>query len=220
MQDKLFIFDLDGTIVKMDVSPRQLSGARSAINSRLRKAGIQLQYDLRPLIPKIVFLCKMIASDRARTKVAKDLFSIIDEMETHPDGGLRINQDNVDLLRTLREREAPIGLITNNGKIGVLKALSKIGLREDFFDFLITRDDTALPKPFADPYLKIDDYLGKYLCYVFSDDIFDFLPLIYLEKEHRWNVDKYLVLQMDIRNHSYNWETLARLNFDDILKEG
>lgn len=219
MQDKLFIFDLDGTIVKIDVSPRQLLDARSAISARLRQAGLQFQDDLRPLIPKIIFLCRMIASGKSRTKVAKDLFSVIDEMETHPDGGIRTNQDNVELLRSLKEREALIGLITNNGKIGVLKALNKIGLEEDFFDFLITRDDTALPKPFADPYLKIDDYLSKNLCYVFSDDIFDFLPLIYLEKEHSWNVDKYLVFKMDIRNHSYDWETLARLNFDAILKE-
>lgn len=217
MKDKLFIFDLDGTILKLNISAEQLFNTKTKINAYFKKYGIQ--DNLRPLIPKIIFLPKIATKDRKlQEELIRDSFSIIDEMETNPDGGIEIKQENVDLLNDLKERGIKIGLISNNGRKGVLNALDKIGFDEDFLTFIITRDDVSLPKPFVDPYLKISNYLSKYNCSLFTDDIFDFLPLINSEEAHNWNIKKYIVLQMDIINQSYDWVTLNKMDFG-MLKE-
>jgi len=218
MKDKLFIFDLDGTILRLNISAEQFSNAKTRINAYFKEYGIQ--DDLRPLIPKIIILSKIVTKDKKlQEKIIKNSFSIIDEVESNPDGGIEIRQENVDLLNDLKERNIKIGLMSNNGRMGVLNALNKIGLSKDFFTFLITRDDVSLPKPFIDPYLKIEQYLSKYNCSLFTDDIFDFLPLINLEEIYNWNIKKYIVLQMDIKNQSYNWITLNKMNFNALKEE-
>jgi len=217
MRNNLFIFDLDGTILKLNVSTEQFSNTKARINAYFKKYNIQ--DDLRPLIPKIIFLSKVVTKDRKlQGKIIKDCFSIIDEMETNPDGGIEIKQENVDLLNILKGAGIKIGIISNNGREGLLNALNEIGLSEGFFEFLITRDDVSLPKPFIEPYLKITHYLEKYSTYLFSNDIFDFLPLIALEKIYDWDIKKCLVLQMDIKNQSYDWITLDKISFDAFLR--
>jgi HAD superfamily hydrolase (TIGR01549 family) len=218
MKNKLFIFDLDGTILKLDISQKQLSEVREKISEYFKEYNISDNF--RPLIPKIIFLAKIVAEDEVtKEEIIRKAFSVIDEVEVRPAGGIKVKQDNVDLLKELKKRKMKIGIISNNGKKGVLNALGKMGLNEDFFTFLITRDDVPLPKPFVDPYLKIKQYLDEEKCYIFTDDVFDFLPLINLDKIYHWNIKKYLVLQMDIRNQSYEWVSLEKMNFDKACEQ-
>ncbi|GEM_PF-4737773 len=213
MKNKLFIFDLDMTILSLNISTKQLSDMKEEINIYFKKYNISHD-SLRPLIPKIIFLSKVIDNKELQNKIIQDCFSIIDQVETNPDGGIELNQGNIDLLNDLHEKGLRIGIISNNGKKGALNALHKAKLHENLFTFVITRDDVFLPKPFIDPYLKISHYFNEYDCYLFTDDIFDFLSLINLEKINNWSIEKYVVLQMDIKNQSYNWVTANKMNFD------
>ena len=215
MMKPLIIFDLDGTILKLEVSQEQLSTARKRIGECFAKYGVS--DDFRPLVPKIIILARIATKDNdERRRIIEQSFSIIDSIETDPDGGIRMNPDNIDLIRELGRRKMNIGIISNNGKKAVFNALDSIPLSSKTFTFVVTRDDVSWPKPFIDPYLKIKNYLDQSYSYMFSDDIFDFLPLINLQKSYAWNIKKYLVLRMDIRNQSYEWETLERMNFETL----
>lgn len=217
MSRKLFIFDLDRTILSLNVSDKQLSSAKERVGQYFEEYGLA-DVRLRPFLPNIFFLAN-IATDNTelQKKIIRDCYSIIDDIETNPDGGVVLNQENIALLKELHNTGVKIGILSNNGRRGVINALNITGLSEEFFTFIITRDDVDLPKPFPDPYMKIGNFLSEYDCSIFSDDIYDFLPLIHFEKKYNRPVEKYVVLQMDIRNQSYNWETQMKMDFDIII---
>ena len=138
-------------------------------------------------------------------------------METHPDGGITFRKENIDLIKELYCCDFKMGIITNNGRKCLVYCLKYVELDPNIFTFLVYRDNDNLPKPFAEPYRQIEQYLKKYDCYYFSDDILDFLPIIYLEKQNDWNVKKYIVLNGDIVNHSYEWNNGKKFNFNILF---
>ena len=218
MRPQLCIFDFDNTILKFNISAQQIANTKAKINAYLRQYNIP-QDNLKPLIPKIIFLAKSVTENKElQKKIISDCFSIIDEMEAYPDGGIKVHHDNLRLLNDLHTRGIKLGIISNNGREGVLNALRIAKLNPNMFTFLITRTDVSLPKPFPEPYLKIQHYLNTHDCYLFTDDIFDVLPLLSLEKSYNWSIRKYIVLQMDIKNHSYEWETGKRMDFEMLLR--
>jgi HAD superfamily hydrolase (TIGR01509 family) len=64
-----------------------------------------------------------------------------------------------ELLRTLRERGTPIGLVSNSPIAFVRRSL-EIARFEDRFDVVVSAHETAAPKPAPDPYLEACRRLG------------------------------------------------------------
>jgi HAD superfamily hydrolase (TIGR01509 family) len=64
-----------------------------------------------------------------------------------------------ELLRTLRERGTPIGLVSNSPIAFVRRSL-EIAQFEDRFDAVVSAHETAAPKPAPDPYLEACRRLG------------------------------------------------------------
>jgi HAD superfamily hydrolase (TIGR01509 family) len=58
-----------------------------------------------------------------------------------------------ELLRALRERGTPIGLVSNSPIAFVRRSL-EIAAFEDRFDVIVSAHETAAPKPAPDPYLE------------------------------------------------------------------
>ncbi len=217
MNDNLFIFDLDGTISKFSITQDQFLETKKRIKGYLKSHEVIVD-NLRPILPKIIFLTKTSISDKEKQqRVIKECFSMIDEIELNPRKGIITNESNTRLLLQLKDAGASLGILSNNGKKGVLNALSRSNLNRDLFEFVITRDDVEMPKPFANPFLKITSYLSEKNCFLFTDGIYDLLPILNLGKVNHWSVSMYIVLQMDIRNMSYDWNSGDRFEFDPIV---
>ena len=58
-----------------------------------------------------------------------------------------------DLLRALRERGTPIGLVSNSPLAFVTRSLQLVGF-EGHFDVVLSAHEVAAPKPAPDPYLE------------------------------------------------------------------
>jgi HAD superfamily hydrolase (TIGR01509 family) len=64
-----------------------------------------------------------------------------------------------ELLRRLRERGTPIGLVSNSPLAFVRRSLELVGF-EGHFDVVLSAHDVAAPKPAPDPYLEACRRLG------------------------------------------------------------
>jgi HAD superfamily hydrolase (TIGR01509 family) len=64
-----------------------------------------------------------------------------------------------DLLRALRRRGTPIGLVSNSPPAFVARSLELAGF-EDSFDVVLSAHEVAAPKPAPDPYLEACRRLG------------------------------------------------------------
>jgi HAD superfamily hydrolase (TIGR01509 family) len=64
-----------------------------------------------------------------------------------------------DLLRALKERGTPIGLVSNSPIAFVHRSLELAGF-EDLFDVVLSAHEVAAPKPAPDPYLEACRRLG------------------------------------------------------------
>jgi HAD superfamily hydrolase (TIGR01509 family) len=64
-----------------------------------------------------------------------------------------------ELLRALRLRGTPIGLVSNSPLAFVVRSLQLVGF-EDHFDVVLSAHEVAAPKPAPDPYLEACRRLG------------------------------------------------------------
>jgi HAD superfamily hydrolase (TIGR01509 family) len=64
-----------------------------------------------------------------------------------------------ELLKTLRERGTPIGLVSNSPLAFVTRSLQLVGF-ENHFDVVLSAHEVAAPKPAPDPYLEACRRLG------------------------------------------------------------
>jgi HAD superfamily hydrolase (TIGR01509 family) len=64
-----------------------------------------------------------------------------------------------ELLRRLRERGTPIGLVSNSPLVFVQRSLELAGF-DDHFDVVLSAHEVAAPKPAPDPYLEACRRLG------------------------------------------------------------
>jgi HAD superfamily hydrolase (TIGR01509 family) len=64
-----------------------------------------------------------------------------------------------ELLRVLRRRGTPIGLVSNSPLAFVVRSLELVGF-EDHFDVVLSAHEVAAPKPAPDPYLEACRRLG------------------------------------------------------------
>ena len=58
-----------------------------------------------------------------------------------------------ELLHALKERETPLGLVSNSPLAFVRRSLEIVGFH-DRFDVVLSAHEVAAPKPLPDPYLE------------------------------------------------------------------
>ena len=126
----LFIFDLDGTLVRFDVDWGE-------VKARIRTL-LGADEPLSPLIPSI----ERLATDpRLRSRI----YGLVDDAEMAAARGFHADAETVDLFRRLVSLGPRIALVTLQGRRPAVEALTRVGLL-GFFDLITSRDDVKTRK--------------------------------------------------------------------------
>ncbi|MHA1722279.1 MAG: HAD family hydrolase [Candidatus Baldrarchaeia archaeon] len=145
---KAVIFDLDGTLIKFKLD---IVGMKKEIIRRLSE--LNIPRNLLSLDIKIVDMIKIskeyllrINREDLASKVVPLIFSIADEFEIKAAKVSELIDDAKLVLRCIKELGLKVGLLTNNGRLATNIVLEKHNIAE-FFDVIITRDDSQALKP-------------------------------------------------------------------------
>ncbi|MEM3063188.1 MAG: HAD hydrolase-like protein [Nitrososphaerota archaeon] len=127
MRIKLFIFDLDRTIV---VLPINWIKVKKEINKKL-----EIKEKLIPLFPKIEKLTYN------NLTLRKKIFEIIEKEEIKIVKKISYNPEIYRIFKELKNRKYKIALITFQSKKAALKKLKKLKIL-NFFNNILTREDS------------------------------------------------------------------------------
>ena len=137
---KAVILDLDGTIVHLKL---RIKEAKKKFLRKLRECGVDIG-SLTIDVPTEIIMKSI--KDKPRSwlmKLVDDSF-LPYELEAAEEAELR--DDAREVLEKLREEGFKLGLASNNGRVGVYKALKRLGIA-DLFDVVVTRNDVNSMKP-------------------------------------------------------------------------
>lgn len=137
---KAVVFDLDGTILDLKLKFRE---AKKKFLKLLEENGVKLG-EITLDTPTEMIMKRV--KDKPRSWLMKlvDEAFIPYEVEAAEEAELREGVEEV--LRKLKEYGYRLGIASNNGRIGVRKALEKVGII-DLFDIIVTRNDVNSMKP-------------------------------------------------------------------------
>jgi len=153
MKIKVFIFDLEGTILEMDAD---WEGMRIQIGDYfLKNYGIQLYF--KPVLEKIEDAIKILSSKKSMAElniIRNKAFEIIEK--THIEAAKKSNlfQNIQKLLEKLQLSSYRLAILTRSGKKATEILLEKNKIK-DFFEIVITRDDVINSKPSPEGVYKI-----------------------------------------------------------------
>lgn len=122
---KLFIFDLDGTIVKLPINWTE-------VKKKIRKI-LKTNHPLTPLIPSIEELV-------ADSELKKRIYKTIDNEEIKVVKKLKFDEEIVKVFKTLKKLGYKLVLVTLQGHKPAIEALNRLNIRE-YFDLIISRDE-------------------------------------------------------------------------------
>ena len=122
---KLFIFDLDGTIVKLPINWTE-------VKNKIRKI-LKANHSLTPLIPSI----EELVTD---SELKKRIYETIDNEEMKVVKKLKSDKDIIKLFKKLKKLGYQLVLVTLQGFEPASEALNRLNIRE-YFDLIISRDE-------------------------------------------------------------------------------
>jgi len=122
---RLFIFDLDGTIVKLPIDWTE-------VKKKIRKI-LETNSSLTPLIPSIEQLV-------ANSELKRRIYKVVDDEEMKAVKKLRFDEDIARLFQKLKKLGYKLALVTLQGRKPAIEALNRLKVRE-FFDLVISRDE-------------------------------------------------------------------------------
>lgn len=122
---RLFIFDLDGTIVKLPIDWTE-------VKKKIRKI-LETNSSLTPLIPSIEQLV-------ANSELKRRIYKVVDDEEMKAVKKLRFDEDIVRLFKKLKTLGYKLALVTLQGRKPAIEALNRLKVRE-FFDLVVSRDE-------------------------------------------------------------------------------
>lgn len=122
---KLFIFDLDGTIVYFPIN-------WTKVKEKIKKI-LKTDQSLTPLIPSI----EKTATD---PKLKKKIYEVIDHEEMKVVRKFNFDQDIARLFENLKKTNYTLTLITLQGRKPAIEALKKLNIHK-YFDLVISRDE-------------------------------------------------------------------------------
>ncbi len=122
---RLFIFDLDGTIVKLPIKWAE-------VKKKIKKT-LKTDFSLTPLIPSIE---EYVTDSELRRRIYK----VIDDEEMKAVEKLKFDGEIIKLFKKLKKLGYKLALVTLQGRKPAIEALSKLNVSE-FFNLVISRDE-------------------------------------------------------------------------------
>lgn len=122
---KLFIFDLDGTIVKLPIKWTE-------VKKKIKKI-LKTNLSLTPLIPSI----EELVTD---SELKRRVYKAIDDEEMKVVKKLKFDEDILKLFKKLKKLGYKLALVTLQGRKPAIEALNRLNVRE-FFDLIVSRDE-------------------------------------------------------------------------------
>ena len=153
------LFDMDGTLLRLDISHEQMESARDKLRRLFLNAGVNAVF--RPVLRVIrSSLSELSRRGVAIETIKRRAYQILDELEI--DGAQRATAcaDAGSVLVSLHSGGRRLGLITNNGRRCIDIALRTSGLPIECFSTVVSRDDVEFEKPHAEPLLASVRRLG------------------------------------------------------------
>ena len=121
----LFVFDLDGTLVRFAIDWREIRAKVARF--------LDTDEELAPLIPEV----ERLVDD---PELRRSVYTLIDDAEVAATVDFRPDDETLALFRRLQERRLRLALVTLQGRRPALEAVHRIGLGGSF-DLIITRDE-------------------------------------------------------------------------------
>ncbi len=141
------IFDLDGTLVTFDLDIQEW---RRVLLDLLRRRGYDVSgLNLTTPTQDILDSARSQAgpdNHGAFESLRREAFATLDGLETEGAASASVFPDAVETLRELKSKGVRLCILTNSGRKAAAESLKKSGLG-DFFEFVLTRDDTETMKP-------------------------------------------------------------------------
>ncbi len=140
---KAFVFDFEGTIV--DFQWRLKEGERE-LREKLRELGFDLTVFSQDNYAQMWNRALELSSGKRADEIRRELVPIYDRYDEDALGRWSLRKGVKELLNLLKGMKKKVGLVTNVGRRAVQEALGRFGVR-DFFDEVVTRNDTTFMKP-------------------------------------------------------------------------
>ncbi|MCC7573212.1 MAG: HAD family hydrolase [Candidatus Methanofastidiosum sp.] len=138
----LFLFDMDGTLVKFKLDFEHLKRVTRKI---LEDNGIFLEIK-GSLIETLKELRPVFAKEEDYAEFVAGIENIIVQHEIEASEKAEAFPHSKDLLDILKSKGKNIGIITRNSKVAAIKTLEVSGLIE-YIDVIVTREDVVKVKP-------------------------------------------------------------------------
>jgi phosphoglycolate phosphatase len=163
---RALVFDMDGTLLWLDVAIEEVRAALFALFAPLGHRG-----EFRPLLPAIEAAADAVAAapaERARWRArGRDL---VDAAEVAAASRARPRAGAAACVRALAERQFTLGVVTDNGRACAPLALrTALGADAAHLSAVVSRDDVARPKPDPEGLVRAAGALlpaGGALCFV------------------------------------------------------
>ncbi|MEM3768535.1 MAG: HAD family hydrolase [Nitrososphaerales archaeon] len=157
MNIKAVIFDLDGTLVKFTLD---FVKARKEAIVEIKRKGIKID-DLSEKL-SIYSMLKMIkesTDEKTFSDLEKSLWAILEKIELKAANETEIQPDTIQTLTKIKKLGLKMAIVTNNGSKATSIVTKRFGLN-NFFDVIITREDSSELKPDGGSIEKAMEILG------------------------------------------------------------
>ncbi|MBD3792490.1 MAG: HAD family hydrolase [Campylobacterales bacterium] len=149
MQEKLIIFDMDGTLVNSSLT---IANAINYVRSRLGFHPMEQEYILKKVNDHTINPAKVFYHARAFDRKHEMWFS--EYYTNHHEKELVLYDGIKELLDVLKDKGASLAVATNAYRNSTLESLTHLGI-DAHFDAIACYDDVAQGKPHPDMLYKI-----------------------------------------------------------------
>lgn len=171
---KAVIFDLDGTLVRFALD--FIRARREAI-AEIRRRGINAENLSENLsLYSMLKVIKECTDSKIFLDLKKSLWDIIEKIELKAANETNIQPNALQTLIRIKNIGLKLAIVTNNGRRATSMVIKKFGLK-DFFDVIVTREDSEELKPDEGSIKRAIEILGinaKEAIYV-GDGVIDIL---------------------------------------------
>jgi phosphoglycolate phosphatase len=162
---RAILFDMDGTLLRLDVD---IEEARLALAAKFGPLGVTRPF--RPILRRIrESAAEAAAAGKGdRAALEREGLAILDRFEVAAAERARVRDGAVEIIMALAARHIALGLVTDNGRACVAPALRSAGIDPSLFTSA-TRDDVPAPKPDPAGVVQVARALGASSAWYIGD---------------------------------------------------